>query len=298
LTEEKREKLVEHLPEARSIILRTLDWFKKSLSNHREEIQCFANFPSLFMGLVKPDGGLTFYQGKLRIVDASGKIVADQIEPDRYADYIGEAVEPWSYLKFPYYRPAGYPGGIYRVGALARLNVSTHCGTPLADQERAELQEMQRGALLSSFYYHYARLIEILYCLERMEQLVEDPDILSKHVRAFARPNCFEGIGIAEAPRGTLIHHYKIDEEGLMRWANLIIATGHNNLAMNRGVLQVARHFVDGANLKEGMLNRVEAVIRAFDPCLSCGTHAAGKMPLRVELYAPGGALLDTLQRD
>ncbi len=298
LSAEKRDKIVAGIPEARSIVLRTLDWFKRSLMKHREEIQCFANFPTLFMGLVKPDGGLTFYQGRLRIVDAAGKVLADQVEPAQYEKYIGESVEPWSYLKFPYYKPAGYPAGIYRVGALARLNISSHCGTPLADQERAELQQMQRTSILSSFYYHYARLIETLYCVERMEQLLGESDILSNHIRAYARPNCFEGVGISEAPRGTLIHHYKIDENGLMRWANLVIATGHNNLAMNRGVLQVARHYVDGSRLAEGMLNRVEAVIRAFDPCLSCGTHAAGKMPLIVQLIGPGGQLLDELIRD
>ncbi len=298
LAAEKRDRIVALIPEAKSTILRTLDWFKRSLENHRQEIQCFANFPTLFVGLVKPDGGLTFYQGNLRIMDASGKIIADQIQPQQYPEYIGEAVEPWTYLKFPYFKPAGYPAGVYRVGALARLNLSDHCGTPLADQEKAEFHEISGTAILSSFYYHYARLIEILYCIERMEQLLDEPQILDRHVRAYAGPNCFEGIGISEAPRGTLIHHYKIDEQGLMRWANLIIATGHNNLAMNRGVQQVARHFVDGSHLTEGMLNRVEAVIRAFDPCLSCSTHAAGRMPLHIQLFGPDGALLDELKQN
>ncbi len=151
--------------------------------------------------------------------------------------------------------------------------------------------------MLSSFHYHYARLIEILYCIERIEMLLNDPDILSKHVRAIAAPNSLEGIGVTEAPRGTLIHHYKIDEDGLIAWANLIIATGHNNLAMNRGVLQVARHYVNGDKIEEGMLNRVEAVIRAFDPCLSCSTHASGRMSLAIRLVGPDGTLLDELTR-
>ena len=201
-------------------------------------------------------------------------------------------------MKSPYYKPRGYPEGIYRVGPLARLNIADRCGTPRADQEWAEFRELDRGAVLSSFYYHYARLIEIIYGIERMEQLLQAPDILSKHVRAFAGTNNPEGIGVSEAPRGTLIHHYKVDDNGLIIWANLIIATGHNNLALNRGVLQVAKHFVNGEKLSEGMLNRVEAVVRAFDPCLSCSTHALGHMALQVQLLAPDGAVLDELRRD
>jgi NAD-reducing hydrogenase large subunit len=191
----------------------------------------------------------------------------------------------------------GFPEGIYRVGPLARMNVADRCGTPRADQELAEFHELQRTAVLSSFHYHHARLIEILYCIERMEQVLNDPEILSRHVRAFARPNALEGVGACEAPRGTLFHHYKIDEQGLIQWANLIIATGHNAVAMNRSILQVGKHFVRGDKLTPGMLNRVEAVIRAYDPCLSCSTHAAGKMPLRIELWNSGGELVDQVSR-
>ena len=249
------------------------------------------------MGLVKEDGGLTFYDGKLRIVDASGKIVAEGLDPAGYSNYIGEKVETWSYLKSAYYKPKGFPDGIYRVGPLARLNVVDRCGTPRADQELAEFHELQRTAALSSFHYHHARLIEILYCVERMGHLLNDPGILDKHVRAIARPNALEGVGAAEAPRGTLFHHYKIDDNGLMRWANLIIATGQNNLAMNRSVLQVAKHFVHGDRLTAGALNRVEAVIRTYDPCLSCSTHAAGQMALHVQLLSASGEVLDEVAR-
>jgi len=147
--------------------------------------------------------------------------------------------------------------------------------------------------VLSSFHYHYARLIEVLFCLERMRELLDDPRILNTHVRAHATPNAREGVGVAEAPRGTLMHHYRVDDNGLITWANLIIATGHNSLAMNRSVLQVAKHFVDGEHLTDGALNRVEAVIRAYDPCLSCSTHAAGQMALRLQLVAPDGRVLD-----
>jgi NAD-reducing hydrogenase large subunit len=295
LTEANRDAILSALPDALAIAERTLEWFKSTTERFREEISVFGNFPTMFMGIVKKDNGLTFYDGKLRIVDASGHIVAQNLDPTQYSDYIGEKVEPWSYLKSSYYKPTGFPDGIYRVGPLARLNVADRCGTPRADQELAEFHELQRTAVLSSFHYHHARLIEILYCIERLEQLLNDPEILSKHVRAVARPNALEGVGAAEAPRGTLFHHYKIDEQGLIRWVNLIIATGQNNLAMNRSVLQVAKHYVHGNRLTPGMLNRVEAVIRCYDPCLSCSTHASGHMALSIQLIGPSGEMLDQI---
>jgi len=276
----------------------TLDSFKRSLDNYREEIRTFANFPSLFMGLAGPGGELEHYDGKLRLVDAAGQIVAHGLEPSRYLDFIAEHEEPDSYLKSPYYAPLGFPGGMYRVGPLARLNLADRCGTPIADLELAEFRSLERGAELSSFYYHYARLIEMVYALEKLEELASHPDALDARVRAQAGPNRLEGVGVAEAPRGTLIHHYRIDEHGLVTWANLIIATGHNNLAMNQGILQVAKHFVDGNRLQEGMLNRVEAVIRAFDPCLSCATHALGQMPMEVRLLNALGEVVDTLRKE
>jgi NAD-reducing hydrogenase large subunit len=292
-----RDAILKTIPEALAITLRTISWLKGTMEQFRGEIASFGNFPSLFLGTVKEDGGITFYDGKLRVVDASGHVVANGLDPARYFEFLGEKVEPWSYLKSAYYKPKGFPDGIYRVGPLARLNVSDRCGTPHADQELAEFHELQRAAVLSSFHYHQARLIEILYCVERLEQLLNDPDIFSKHVRAIARPNAFEGVGAAEAPRGTLFHHYKIDEQGLIRSANLIIATGQNNLAMNRSVRQVAEHYVRGDKLTHGMLNRVEAVIRAYDPCLSCSTHALGSMPLKVQLIAGDGKVLDEAAR-
>ena len=297
LTQTNRDAILRSIPEALAIAGRTLEQFKGTMENFREEIAVFGNFPTLFMGTVKKDKGLTFYDGNLRIVDASGHVVAEDLDPTRYAEYLGEKVEPWSYMKSAYYKPKGFPDGIYRVGPLARLNVADRCGTPAADQELAEFHELQRTAVLSSFHYHHARLIEILYCIERMEQLLTHPEILSKHVRAVAQPNALEGVGAAEAPRGTLFHHYKIDEQGLIRWANLIIATGQNNLAMNRSVLQVAKHFVHGKRLNPGMLNRVEAVIRCYDPCLSCATHALGQMRLRIQLLGPESELLDEIAR-
>jgi NAD-reducing hydrogenase large subunit len=297
LSVQNRDAILASIPEALKIAERTLDWFKSIREKFREEITTFGNFPTLFMAIVKADGGLTFYDGGINIVDAAGDMVAKGLDPARYPEYIGEKVEPWSYLKSTYYKPKGYPDGIYRVGPLARMNVAERCGTTRADQELAEFHELQRTAVLSSFHYHYARLIEVMYCVERMGQLLTDPEILSKHVRAFARPNSLEGVGAAEAPRGTLFHHYKIDENGLIRWVNLVIATGHNSLAMNRAILQVAKHFVVGDRLTTGMLNRVEAVIRTYDPCLSCSTHAVGQMALRIQLVSREGEVVDEMAR-
>lgn len=294
LTEEKRDQILVMIPDAIARVRRTLDWFKPLIDQFQMEIRVFSNFPSLFMGLVSDSNQLSMYEGHLRFVDANGRLVADHLNPEDYQDFIGEAVEPHSYLKSPYYKPFGYVAGIYRVGPLARLNLVDHCGTPLADAELVDFRQQDRK---SAFHYHYARLIEMLYAFERIERLLQKPYILDKHVRAFAAPNTFDGVGASEAPRGTLLHHYQIDEHGIMTGANLIIATGHNNLAMNRGVLDVAKHFVKGEKIEEGMLNRVEAVIRAFDPCLSCSTHAVGQMPLYVELLDSGGSVLDNVVR-
>ena len=293
LTEEKRDQILALLPDGIAALGRSLDLFRGLLQRFPEETSSFANFPSLFLGLTDGNGKLEYYDGPLRILDAHGSVIADGLKPEEYPQYLGEAVEDDSYLKSTFYRPMGYPEGIYRVGPLARLNLVTHCGTPRADHELGLLRGFAGTPLLSSFYYHHARLIEMLHTVERIGEILASPDILSPHVRAFAQPNCEEGVGLSEAPRGTLLHHYKVDSNGLVRWANLIIATGHNNLAMNRGVKQVATYFVRDGQLSEGALNRVEAVIRAFDPCLSCSTHAVGKMPLEIELRGPDGALLD-----
>ncbi len=297
LTPEGRDCIRAWLPEVTETASKTLAWFKRCLDSHQDEARVFGSFPSLFLGLVTENGGLEHYDGRIRIVDATGTIIADQLDPSKYYEYLGEAVEPWSYLKFPYYKPMGYPEGMYRVGPLARLNIASHCGTPMADGELAEFRQLGRGTVLSSFHYHYARLIEILFAIERISELVEDPEIISTQVRSLARRNRWEAVGVCEAPRGTLFHHYKVREGGLLTWVNLLIATGQNNLAMNQTILQIAKHYVNGNQLQEGMLNRVEAGIRAYDPCLSCSTHAAGMMPLHIELLGPTGEVLDEIGR-
>ena len=237
------------------------------------------------------------YDGNLRFCDATGEIVHDQVPPSKYLDYISEAVEPWSYMKFPFISALGYPQGMYRVGPLARLNACSHIATPQADAE-LKVWRAKGRVQTSSFYYHWARLIEVLYGLERAQQLLESPDITSTDILVPNQPTCREGVGVIEAPRGTLIHHYWVDADGRVEKANLIVATGHNNLAMNRGVQAIAKKYVKAKKLKEGMLNRVEAVIRCYDPCLSCATHAVGQMPMQVELVDAGGQVLQTLQRD
>ncbi|MBD3258567.1 Ni/Fe hydrogenase subunit alpha [candidate division GN15 bacterium] len=293
LSESHRDEILNRLPEAFKIVQKAINWFHSVRDNFKPEIKTFGNFPSHYLGLVDDSGNLEHYDGKLRLVDASGNIVVDKYDTLKYQELIAEASEPWSYVKFPYFRDLGYPKGMYRVGPLARLNVSDECGTWKADEELEKFREGQDGPVASSFHYHWARLIEMMFTVERMEHILNDKDILSKHVRAYAEPNSFEGIGVSEAPRGTLMHHYKIDEHGLITWANLIIATGHNNLAINRGIKQVAQSFVEGTEISDGALNRVEAIVRAFDPCLSCASHADGTRPFTVELRDSNGELLD-----
>jgi NAD-reducing hydrogenase large subunit len=298
ISKDKSGKILANLPEALDITLETLSMFKDKLNGLEEEIENFGNLPTYYLGLVSPDGGLEHYDGKLRIVDPKGNIVVDNLEPRKYYEYIGEAVEPWSYMKFPYYRPLGYPNGVYRVGPLARLNIVSHCGTPLADEELKDFRKLGKGGIVqSTFLYHYARLTEVLFCLEKSKEILDDPETYADNVWAKASVNRSEGVGVAEAPRGTLIHHYKVNREGLITWANMIIATENNNLAYNMAVTQVAKKYITAKRLNEGLLNRVEAVVRAFDPCLSCATHAVGKMTLDVQLYNSEERLIDRLVR-
>lgn len=293
----QRDAMLAMLPEALRIACRVLDEFKRDLPNFTQEIESFGRFPSLFLGLVTPDGAIEHYDGKIRVVDENGSIVADQLDPAKYQDFLAEKVESWSYLKSPYYRSMGYPAGMYRVGPLARLNIADRCGTPRADAEHVEFRQHGKGAVLSSFHFHYARLIEILYAVERIDELLADSDITDRRVMADAELNGNEAVGCSEAPRGTLFHHYKVDDNGILTWVDLLIATGQNNLAMNRTIRQIADQFLDGPKLNDEMLNRIEAGVRAFDPCLSCSTHAVGKMPMQVQLIGPDGTLVDERMR-
>ena len=294
LRPESRDEIRQRLPEAFDTTLLALNLLKDSFGQFQRETETYGDFPSLFMGLVTPEGGLEHYDGLLRVVDSEGKVLVDGLDPARYQEIIGEAVEPWSYLKFPYYKPYGYPDGMYRVGPLARLNVCDFAGTPRADRELRQFRRLGNlgKPVSSSFHYHYARLIEILFALEKIEEFMDDPDITRTHVRSWAGVNQPLGIGVSEAPRGTLFHHYQVDQQGILQTVNLIIATGQNNLAMNHTVKQIAQAYVNGNELSEGMLNRIEHGIRTYDPCLSCSTHAVGQMPLHVQLVDAAGQVV------
>jgi NAD-reducing hydrogenase large subunit len=298
LSTEARQELCQRLPEHLDATRRAIETFKAALRGLEDEVRSFGSFPSYFLGLVGADDAWETYGGSLRLVDAQGAVVETAIDPLAYPEFFGEATEAWSYLKSPYYVPAGYPAGVYRVGPLARLNVCSRMGVPAADQELAEFRSFSRGAVLGSFYYHYARLIEILACLEQMSGLLADPELESTDCRAEAGVNRLEGVGVSEAPRGTLFHHYRVDRDGVIQWVNLLIATGQNNLAMQRTIGQIARAYVRDGRFTQGALNRVEAGIRAYDPCLSCSTHAVGQMPMRLQLLGPDHQLLDELRRD
>ena len=290
MTPEVRAEIRAWLPEAMDIAERTYRLYRGMVKGFKAEAEAFGDFPSLFMGLVDSKGNLEHYDGVLRIKNSEGHVIEAGVRADDYVDIIAEAAEDDSFVKSPYYVPMGYPQGMYRVGPLARLNVAERCGTPVADEALDEFRELSPGRpVSSSFHFHMARLIEILFAIERLEQLTANANILDTKVRARARGNKNRGIGISEAPRGTLIHDYSIDDEGRITGVNLIIATGHNNLAMNRSVLQVARRYVRGPNVSEGMLNRVEAVIRCYDPCLSCASHEFGRMPLDVRFIDARG---------
>jgi len=297
LSAEGRAKIRAWLPEAFATTKVAFDLWEKTMETHQREIQIFGNFPSLFMGLVAEDGTWEHHGGKLRFTDSSGSIIADRLDEQDYLDSIGESVQGGSYLKSPYYKPLGFPAGIYRVGPLARLNVCQQMGVPKADVELKNFKKLGHGAVTSSFLYHYARLIEILACIELVERYMDDPELSSDYLRADAGINNLRGVGVSEAPRGTLFHDYTVDRNGLLQKVNLIVATGQNNLAMNQTVAQIARHYVSGNEIPEPMLNRIEHGIRCYDPCLSCSTHAVGQMPLHVQMIAPDGKVLDEKMR-
>jgi NAD-reducing hydrogenase large subunit len=290
------------LPAAKQAAADTLEQFTGLLDRYQREIATFGTFDSLFLAHCAADGTWEHYGGGLRAVDAAGDVVVDGLDPARYRDVIGEWANADSYLKSPYWKSLAGPDdprpGMYRVGPLARLNVCERFGVPLADEALAGFRERAGRIATSSFHYHYARLVEVLACVELIEALLADPVLTDHHVRARAGINASRAVGSSEAPRGALFHEYTVDDHGLVTGVNMVIATGQNNLAMNAAVLQIAREFVDGADVREGALNRVEAGIRAFDPCLSCSTHAMGQMPMVVEIVDAGGTVVKQIRRD
>lgn len=273
----------------------TVDLARDLFVQHLPEHGTFADFPSMFMSLVRADGAADLYDGALRVTDAAGNLVVDQVDVRGYDALIGEAVKPWTYMKFPFLRAHGPDTGWYRVGPLARINNATFLDTPRAEAARQAFKAWGCGRpVTASLAQHWARMIDTLHCAETIAHLLDDPALLGTDLMATGTP-LREGVGVIEAPRGTLIHHYRIGEDDLITHANLIVSTTHNNTAMNEAVRQVAAQCFDGRELTEGLLNRIEVAIRAYDPCLSCATHALGKMPMRLELRDADGALQDVL---
>lgn len=298
LTEDNRKALLEWIPEAIETVQIGLNIIKKFHQENAAMVNSFATSPTLYLGTVGPNGEHELYDGKLRFMDAEGNILQDQLSPTRYLDYIAERSVEWSYLKYPYYKPFGFDKGFYRVGPLARLNVCSKMKTPLAQNEFEIFKLMNDNKPVhGTFYYHYTRLIEALSDVEDAERILNDPEVTSLHIQHHGRWNYEEGIGSSEAPRGTLFHHYKTDDTGKLKMVNLLIATGQNNPSMNRSVLEVAKQYVKGKDIDEGMLNRVESTIRCYDPCLSCSTHAIGKMPIVIEIKDLRGNLIKKIKR-
>jgi NAD-reducing hydrogenase large subunit len=297
LSEKDRDEILSQIDDMTDVVKTAIAVAKGWYDGNMETVNNFAVFPTMYMGLVDDEGGLQLYEGKLRLSDRAGKVL-EEFDAQNYLDYIGEHVEDWSYLKFPFYRKMGWPKGVYRVGPLARLNVADKINTPMANEEFKNFKSIGAGKPVEgTLWYHYARLIEDLYSIERAKEILLDPDVTSTDIVTDYAGVTGEGVGCLEAPRGTLIHHYKTDSNGMLTRVNLIVATGHNNWAMSTAVEMVAKTFVNGKKLTEGMLNRVEAAIRAYDPCLSCSTHAIGAMPLVIELAEPDGSVIDCVSR-
>ncbi len=277
----------------------TLDFLKGYHAQHRAFLDDFAVYDSGHLGLVGQHGEMELYHGRLRAIDAQGRLTLSDVPDDHYRRYFSEGVERWTYLKFPYLTHLGRQNGWNRVGPLARVNLCNYIPTPLAEQERQAFKALTQGAPNNrTMYYHWARLIEILHSAEVMRNILHHPDLLSNDlVRKGERRS--EGIGIIEAPRGTLIHHYEANDKGMVTRCNLIVSTTHNNEPMNRAVREVAAKTLNKqSEITEGMLNGIEVAIRAYDPCLSCATHAIGEMPLKVEIWDAAGNMVQEKIRD
>ncbi len=263
-----------------------------------ETVKDFGTFDSSHLSLVRGDGALDLYDGKLRAIDSSGGNLLDQIEPADYLEHIAEDVRPWSYMKFPFLRSIGPEKGWYRVGPLARMNVCDFIDTPEAEAARQDFFAATGGKPVHvTMAYHWTRMIEVLHSIEKIRELLDDPDLQGTDLVATGERRS-EGVGLLEAPRGTLFHHYRVDDRDRVTMANLIVSTTNNNEAMNRAVTRVAEDHLSGVpEITEGLLNHVEVAIRAYDPCLSCATHALGRMPLEVTIVDRDGNVIDRRKR-
>lgn len=290
--------------EERDVFLNDIDqmveWARGALkiakdytTEHLADIASFGSFDSNHLGFVREDGCFDIYHGRLRAVDAQGNKILDDIDYVNYQDHIAEQVKNWTYMKFPFIKSIGPDDGWYRVGPLPRINICDFIDTPEAEAERKEFMALTDGKPNNiTMAYHWARMIETLHSIEKIKELLHDPDLQGTDLVTTGQRR-EEGIGLVEAPRGTLFHHYKVNEEGQITMANLIVSTTNNNEPMNRAVQKVAQDQVSGNEITEGLMNSIEVAIRAYDPCLSCATHAMGQMPLVVELYDTEEKLLD-----
>lgn len=299
LTAEERATLQKDIYQMIAWSRDAVNLIKQLFAQHLEFYNNFGRISAHNMGLVRADGAMDLYHGGLRARRADGTTLFDHFDYSRYWEVISEDVKSWSYMKFPFFNAMGSSDtGWYRVGPLTRVTQCDFIPTPLADKERSEFMGFANGtATGATLGYHWARMIEMLHAAEVIKDLLHDDDVCGKDLMASGKRQ-ERGVGVIEAPRGTLIHHYRVDENDQVVRANLIVSTTHNNQAMNEAIRVVAKQYLDGRELTEGLLNHIEVAIRCFDPCLSCATHALGKMPLEVELIGADGTALDRLTRN
>ncbi|RLI83772.1 Ni/Fe hydrogenase subunit alpha [Archaeoglobales archaeon] len=301
ITKDEAEKMKEQIRELLDFAVFSIKYAKENIfPNYIDEIKNLGVIKTSFLGLVK-DGKMNFYDGTLRIIHADGS--TEEFAPSDYLDYISEKVMPWTYMKFPYYKKAGdfsmdleNPIGIYRVNALARINVCDEIATPLANEELKEFRKEFGRPAQQPLLYHWARLINLLYAAERAAELIEDPDITksSKEIRVKVEPKAGRGVGVVEAPRGTLIHDYETDENGLIKDVNLIVATQQNNAGIHMAMKKAAMQLIKNGKYDQGILNRIEMMYRAYDPCLACATH---NLVGKVEIVDSKGKVIEILTK-
>lgn len=303
LTKEEKDKILPMAQEVLELAKFSIDFAKKNIfPNYLDAVKTIGVIKTGFLGTVAPDGSANMYDGKLRMMQTDGSF--EDFTYEQYTDYIAEHIEPWSYLKFPYMKKAGKividpdnPVGVYRTNTLARINVCDKMATPLAQKELEEFRAQFGRPAQATLLYHWARLIELLYHAENVVDLLNDPEITSTDIRVPVKPRAARGVGCVEAPRGTLIHDYETDSDGIVTNVNLIVGTTHNNAPINMSVKQAAKTLIKDGKYDQGILNKIEMAIRAYDPCLSCATHLFdGRIALKVEIYDKEGNLIDTLQ--
>ena len=304
LTQKERDRVLPMAEEVLEFAKFSISFAKENIfPKYLDTVKVLGVFNSGFMGTVSEDGALNVYDGKLRLMKPDGSYT--DFAYDRYTDFIAERVEEWSYLKFPYAKSWGEgfsmdvdnPKGIYRTNSLARINVADKMATPLAQKEFEEFRAKFGRPAQLTLLYHWARLIELLYNAEHAVELLNDPEITSRETRVPVTPRAARGVGCVEAPRGTLIHDYETDDKGLITNLNLIVGTTHNNAPINMSVNQAAKLLIKDGKYDQGILNRVEMAIRAYDPCLSCATHNLdGRLPVRIDIVDSEGILINTIQ--